>query len=252
MAATRVFFVASAAAALSLLLLALWTVISASLPETPPASASAHDGFTVWRDQGCAGCHTLAGVGGGYAPDLTHIVRQRSDAHVREFLFNPGAFQSPNSSRVMPRHALTADEARALLDFLRWISDQPHTQDFPPAPLLILADAAPPDAAPMAGETPTSAAERGRALFSLAPANCAACHSLEPGVTIVGPSLAGIAARAASRVLGQDAQTYLRNAILYPSDYVVEGYADAMAKNLGALLTSAQVDDLIAYLLTLG
>ncbi|MCP4427074.1 MAG: c-type cytochrome, partial [Chloroflexi bacterium] len=38
---------------------------------------------------------------------------------------------------------------------------------------------------------------------------CGACHSVGEDTVIVGPSLAGIAAEAGTRVPGQDARTYL-------------------------------------------
>ncbi|MCA9908171.1 MAG: cytochrome c, partial [Anaerolineae bacterium] len=42
-----------------------------AVPETVSA------GFAVWQAQGCEGCHTLYGQGGGYAPDLTRIAQLR-------------------------------------------------------------------------------------------------------------------------------------------------------------------------------
>ncbi|GAB4534807.1 MAG: hypothetical protein Fur0018_24810 [Anaerolineales bacterium] len=83
-------------------------------------------------------------------------------------------------------------------------------------------------------------------------AGCRICHSLEADVRLVGPSLAGVATRAASRVPGMSAEEYLRQSILDPGAYVVEGYPDGqMVPNLGAVLSDAQVDDLIAFLMTL-
>lgn len=78
---------------------------------------------------------------------------------------------------------------------------------------------------------------------------CAACHSLIPDTIIVGPSLAGIAAVAASRQPGQDARSYLMNSIMRPSDYLVEGFQDLMPKDLGKSLSGEEIDAIIAYLL---
>ncbi len=83
-------------------------------------------------------------------------------------------------------------------------------------------------------------------------AGCRICHSLEPGKRLVGPSLAGVATRAATRVPGMSAEEYLRQSILEPDAYVVEGYpAGQMVPNLGEVLTDEQVNDLVAFLMTL-
>lgn len=83
-------------------------------------------------------------------------------------------------------------------------------------------------------------------------AGCSTCHSLEPDVVIVGPSMAGIAARAGSTVAGLSAEDYLRQSILEPDAYVVEGFTPGVMVQVWAEeLTEEQVDNLIAYLLTL-
>jgi len=210
------------------------------------------DGFAVWQSNACAGCHTLLGAGGGYASDLTRIVARHGADELRAVLRHELAAPSliaATNARIMPRLGLTRGEIEALIAFLSSVSASAPL--FPPQPLietaiqtgLVAAD--PFDAV----STPV---ERGRRSFGSAPANCASCHSLEPDSIIVGPSLAGVAVRALTRVPGQSATTYLRNSILYPSDYLVPGYADAMAKNLGGMLTTDQIDDVIAFLLTLG
>lgn len=88
----------------------------------------------------------------------------------------------------------------------------------------------------------------GQSVFSR---SCAACHSTFPGTTIVGPSLAGIAVTAETRVEGQDALTYLYSSILQPGDFLVDGYDDLMPAALGKQLTGEQLDAVVAYLMTL-
>ncbi len=96
---------------------------------------------------------------------------------------------------------------------------------------------------------PSSPAGRGKMLFST---YCAICHSVDEGTILVGPSLFEVASRAASRVEDMDAETYLAWSILYPNDYVVEGYEpETMQQNFAATMTSEEVDNLVAYLLTL-
>ncbi len=81
---------------------------------------------------------------------------------------------------------------------------------------------------------------------------CKTCHSTEPNKVIVGPSLAGVAIRANERVPGQTAVEYLKNCILDPNVYVVDGFPTGlMYQKYKDVLTDEQVLDLIAYLSTL-
>ncbi len=83
-------------------------------------------------------------------------------------------------------------------------------------------------------------------------AGCLSCHSLEPGVNMVGPSLATIGADAGSRVSGVSAEDYLRESIVAPDAHVVAGFgAGIMPRVYGDELTAEQVSDLVAFLLTL-
>jgi cytochrome c2 len=105
--------------------------------------------------------------------------------------------------------------------------------------------------APVAAE-----AEAGRSLYFEGTlgtnAGCRICHSLDPGVVLVGPSFDGIATRAASRVPGLSAEEYLRQSILEPNAYIVDGFpAGQMLQNFGDLLTEDDVNNLVAFLLTL-
>ncbi|MBL8163784.1 MAG: c-type cytochrome [Anaerolineae bacterium] len=247
MRGTRLFFAGC------LLLSAVCVALAwgAALPARamPPQAAA---GMQVWRDNACEACHTLIGQGGPYAPDLTHIYVQRGADYLREFLTNPGAFHP--GQRVMPRFDLTRDDIENLFAFLEWVGQQSPT--WPPQPILVAGGANPAvsfapvssTADPVEADSP---AMRGAALFRTPPAICGTCHALQADVVIVGPSLAGVASRAGSRVPGQSAEDYLRESIVNPGDYVVPGFQDVMQKNFGSVLTSDQINDLIAYLMTL-
>jgi mono/diheme cytochrome c family protein len=89
---------------------------------------------------------------------------------------------------------------------------------------------------------------QGKRLFNQ---NCATCHAVTPGTAIVGPSLSGVAGRAAGRMEGVDDREYLLLSITKPSAYVVDGFTDLMPSNFGQSLDGEQLDALIAYLLTL-
>jgi ferredoxin len=83
-------------------------------------------------------------------------------------------------------------------------------------------------------------------------ASCRICHSLEPDENLVGPSFAGIATRAENRVPGLTAEEYIRQSIIDPDAFVVEGYPSGlMIPTLSENLSDEQVDDLVAFLLTL-
>jgi nitric oxide reductase subunit C len=106
----------------------------------------------------------------------------------------------------------------------------------------------------------------GEALFRQPALACTACHATQPGVTLAGPSLAGIGQRAAETVAdprytgsATDAAGYLRESILTPSVHLVPGanFATAptggvslMPADYGTRLQEEQINHLVAYLLT--
>lgn len=94
---------------------------------------------------------------------------------------------------------------------------------------------------------------RGEGLF--ASQACGACHTVVglPGAGgQIGPDLSQVGAVAASRVPGQDAESYLRTALLFPNAFIVEGYPpNVMPLDYGQTLTRQQQRDLVAFLLSL-
>jgi nitric oxide reductase subunit C len=249
MKGTRLFFVGC------LLIGAALTIILLPGALRPRAmSSEARAGWAIWQQTGCEGCHTLYGQGGSYAPDLTHIYESRGAGYLTEFLANPAAFHP--GQRAMPAFGLTKSQTDNLITFLQWIGTQDTAQSWPPRPILvsgsgaILASSTGGEAV-NAADIPADPLARGEYWFKRPPANCITCHSLEPDVVIVGPSLTGIASRAGTRVEGMDAQTYIRDSILNPGDHVVEGFPDAMARNLGDVLSADQLNDIIGFLMTL-
>lgn len=253
MPGTRLFFIGCTLFAAVVVIVMVAAVPSVALPD------AAARGLRVWQAHDCAGCHGLYGYGGLYGPDLTHNAGQRGAAYLTEFLENPGAFY-PDAIRIMPRFSLTQDETADLIALLTWVSESPQAAMIRPVrvsgfpvgfPAAGSMTAVLPAAAEASTAPVTDPVARGQALFGRAPGNCATCHSLEPEIRIIGPSLAGIALRAADRVPGQSAEAYLRASMLRPGEYLVDGYQNVMAQNLGALLAADEVDDLIAFLLTL-
>lgn len=81
---------------------------------------------------------------------------------------------------------------------------------------------------------------------------CGVCHSVEPNDDGVGPSLSGVADRAGDRVPGSDAEAYLRESVLDPDAYVVEGYRSGQMLDIYEdRLSDEQIDALVEYLLSL-
>lgn len=82
---------------------------------------------------------------------------------------------------------------------------------------------------------------------------CSACHQVAAGSAgfSLAPNLAGIATRAAERVPGMAAEQYLEQSILHPADHIIPGYHVSMFTGYAAYLSSRDLSDLIAYLMTL-
>jgi cytochrome c553 len=102
----------------------------------------------------------------------------------------------------------------------------------------------------------TGDVERGAQLFAQGREGvppCLTCHQVVSGQIgfSVGPNLAGIGERAGTQVAGLSAEAYLRQSILEPGRYMVSGYRDIMYPNYQAHFREQDIQDLIAYLLTL-
>jgi mono/diheme cytochrome c family protein len=87
---------------------------------------------------------------------------------------------------------------------------------------------------------------------------CAACHSLTPDVVKIGPLLAGIGTRAATREPGKTAEEYIRESIQNPNAFIVpddpkyqSGGKSIMPAGLGNKMTAQDLADVVAYLASL-
>ncbi len=95
---------------------------------------------------------------------------------------------------------------------------------------------------------PAGSPARGKAVFN-GPGTCNACHSIVKDQKLVGPSLSGVWAAAATRKPGMSAKDYVRESIVNPSAFVVDGYpAGVMPAAFGESLSKQQLADLLAYL----
>lgn len=78
---------------------------------------------------------------------------------------------------------------------------------------------------------------------------CTGCHSRVgvPGSANVGPNLTALATRAGTRVDGLAAEEYVRQALLEPQSFLVDGYFGEMPT---LSLSEREVDALIEFLLS--
>ncbi len=99
-------------------------------------------------------------------------------------------------------------------------------------------------------EPPPPGVDDGREVFDdNARGGCGICHSTKPGDDGIGPSLAGIGTRAQNTIAGLDADAYLRQAILDPDAYIVDGYrAGQMLPFYAERLSAEDLDALVLYL----
>lgn len=231
---------------------------------TPEVQAGKH----IWHRKNCINCHTLLGEGAYYAPDLTKITQQRGAPYLHAFLKDPSKFYSEERDRrLMPNQNLSDKEIDQVIAFLEWVSHI-DTQGWPPRPILVSGASIPGSAT--GGVAATSAAASndpvalGQALFRTTPPGCFACHSTAAGVNLAGPSLAGIVERATQRVTdpsyrghAKDAAAYIRESVTDPSEFVVEGptYSSGgrslMPTGFDVSLSTRQLDEIVAYLMTL-
>lgn len=229
---------------------------------TPQVVAGKH----VWHRKDCINCHTLLGEGAYYAPDLTKITQLRGEPYLRQFLKDPSRFYSEEQhGRLMPNPNLSDEDIVDVIAFLTWVSHI-ENNNWPPRPILV--SAATPQALAFGTPAPEAASTdpiaTGEALFRRSPPACFGCHSTQPGVQTVGPSLAGLGGRAAETVTSpgykgtaRTPDEYIRESILHPSAYVVPGATfsaggqSIMPAIYQDMLKPADIDHLVAYLETL-
>jgi nitric oxide reductase subunit C len=224
-------------------------------------------GLGVWERYNCENCHTLMGEGAYYAPDLTKIVEQRGAAYLAQFLVDPSAFYSAErDGRLMPTLGLSEQEIGDVVSFLDWVG-RVDLNGWPPRPILVAGVGVRGLPGVEGVQDSPDAAVRGLALFN-GEAGCAACHSTAADVVLVGASMRGIPERAVRRIESPEydgtatsGEEYIRESIVEPSAHIAtppDGRVFAtptgvslMPADYGARLTTAQIEDLVAYVSTL-
>jgi mono/diheme cytochrome c family protein len=115
-----------------------------------------------------------------------------------------------------------------------------------------------PTATPLSGSA--SPEERGKALFLSDQTACKACHTIDTEAAakgLVGPNLTHIGTEAGTLVAGQSAADYIRTSIINPSAFIAPKCPagacvdKVMPPTFGQKLSQQELDDLVAYLLSL-
>lgn len=99
-------------------------------------TAEVAHGKALWEKNNCVGCHSLLGEGAYFAPELGNVFPRRGGDNEEAFhaYFSAWMQAQPlpvEGRRKMPQFNLSAEETRALSQFLIWTS-RIDTNDWPP------------------------------------------------------------------------------------------------------------------------
>ena len=213
-------------------------------------------------------------------PNLTHFATRNTmaagivpltEGNIKSWLTDPNILKPGNrmADRAAvyndPSQALTTDEISALTAYLLTLYPATVTVQATPPPLVepistpepgVEATATPVQTAtpaPVSTPEPGGAGDPGAGalVFQTAtPIACAVCHSLD-GTVGLGPSFQGLASRAGERIPGLSAEEYIRQSIGDPIAFMVDDFSPVMPVDFTETLTAQQINDVVAYLLTL-
>jgi cytochrome c551/c552 len=90
----------------------------------------------------------------------------------------------------------------------------------------------------------------GKTVF--ANSGCAGCHTFAPANAsgAVGPDLDTAPAKDARADGNMALDAFIKESIVDPSKYIASGYSDSMPGSFGSSLSSKQIDDLVAFILS--
>jgi len=103
---------------------------------------------------------------------------------------------------------------------------------------------------------PTADPEIGEVLFNkkyleTSGRQCHFCHKVQDSDVTPLVSLIGIAKTAGERVEGLSAEAYLRQSILNPTAYQVDGFSEHCPDIYGEIMSEEEINHVIAYMMTL-
>lgn len=149
-------------------------------------------GKHLFESNNCAGCHTLMGEGGYYAPELTKVYERRGESFIAAMLRDPESMYP--GQRKMVKYNFTDQEIGDLTAFFKWIGEM-DLNGFPAKPDLLQS------ASPNATLTKNSLGTEHDSLLEtrnrpkVFNQMCVACHTLQGQGGTVGPVLDGIGSR---------------------------------------------------------
>lgn len=138
-------------------------------------TAQVVSGKWVWQKYNCNDCHTIMGIGGYYAPDVTKVMGYRDSAWMVQFIKDPSRVWP--QARQMPNLHLSDQEISDVIAFLSWVN-QIDTNGWPPKPLMVSSSASP---------------KPGEAIFK--GQGCSACHRINGLGGTIGPDLTKVGNR---------------------------------------------------------
>lgn len=112
-----------------------------------------------------------------------------------------------------------------------------------------IAVTAAPTVAPVANSAPAGNIANGISVFN-GVGQCYVCHTVDGSNWAAGPDLKGLPAQLVAQ--GLDPEAFLHESIVDVLAVITEGYSgDLMPKNYDTLLTPEQIQDLVAYMMSL-
>lgn len=180
-------------------------------------SAQVVEGKRVWQHYDCNDCHTIFGIGGYYAPDVTKAYTIRGEAWLQKFLADPHAIYP--TGRQMPNFHLAPSEIGSVVAYLKWVSEV-DTNNWPPAPK---------------GFARVSAAP-GSAVFLAQ--HCNTCHAIQGSGGEIGPDLTHVGSR--------QSPAWILQQINDPRSHKADSIMPSFAR-----LPEAEKEELVEYLSSL-
>lgn len=227
--------------------------------ETMAPAELARVGTILVRERGCLTCHTIepgVGVKGqGRGPNLANIAARRADGapgrpqslvvYLAESLYEPGAYLVEGYANIMPPaqkppSKLTHGEVSAVVAYLQSLGGQPSVR---------VGDVPRPAAALGAAAQPAAAGVEGVAL--LEKHDCLACHSLKRAEVLAGPALDAETIREGAKERSLSPEGYVLESVVLPRAFKRGDFPpDLMPDDYGTRLTAAELQNIVAYLLS--
>lgn len=169
----RLFIVITVVSLVIFVGLSVDSVRKVSANRTLPVTADVAAGKRIWQGKNCNSCHTILGIGGYFAPELTKVVERRDPQWLQRFIADP---QGTKPGTTMPNLGVTAEEAGKVVAFFEWVA-QIDTNQWPPQPLV----------------KPAGSTAAGQTIFQQK--TCPVCHRIGGTGGTVGPALDAVGDR---------------------------------------------------------